>query len=209
MSGYEGGWIRFVRAPRASFLTRHSPLVTRYFLHMANPTAHAEGHHHYVAPVSLLVKVLAWLVFFTVLTAVTGTADWIPGWMHVPLAIAIACVKVALVVLIFMGLKHDNRVNSLIFALSTTFVIIFLTFTLFDTLFRGDLSNVDSMTISDRQLRERADSIRAAQYTNLRVAPGDFLVSDSAAVDTAAAAVVTPDTTETSSPAAAPESAQH
>lgn len=164
---------------------------------MANSQPHAEGHHHYVAPVSLLTKVLGALIFLTVLTVVTGTADWIPGWMHVPLALAIATVKVAMVVMIFMGLKHDNRVNSLVFILSIVFVSIFLVFTLFDTAFRGDLTNVDPMTISDRAIIERADSARAAQYTNLRVAPGDFLVTDSAAVNTAAADTVSSDTSAT------------
>ena len=168
---------------------------------MANPSAHAQGHHHYIAPVSLLVKVLVTLVILTVLTSVTGTADWVPGWMHVPLALAIATVKVTLVVLIFMGLKHDNRVNLLIFLLSGIFVSVFLIFTLFDTLFRGDLTNVDAMTISDRKLLEQQDSVRAAQYTNLRVAPGDYLLTDSAGAapalspDTAAAAGQAPNAT--------------
>ncbi len=151
---------------------------------MDNARTHEEGHHHYIAPQSLLLKVLVVLIFFTVLTVVTGTADWIPGWMHVPLALGIASIKVTLVVLIFMGLKHDNRVNSLIFILSGIFVTIFLVFTLFDTAYRGDLTNVDTMTISDRQLLERADSLRAVQYINLRVAPGDFALTDSAEVST-------------------------
>lgn len=169
---------------------------------MANPTAHAEGHHHYIAPVSLLTKVFVALVLLTILTAVTGTADWIPGWMHIPLALGIACVKSVLVILIFMGLRHDNRVNGLIFILSVTFVGIFLTFTLFDVVYRGDLTNVDEMTISDRALVEREDSVRAAQYTNLRVAPGDFVVTDSAAVDTATPAPVSADTASTDSTSA-------
>ncbi len=158
---------------------------------MANPTAHGEGHHHYIAPVSQLVKILAWLVGLTVLTVVTGTANLGPlNFIHVPLALGIAAVKVTLVVLIFMGLKHDNRVNSLVFILSGIFVTVFLTFTLFDTVFRGDLTNVDPMTISNRRLVAAEDSTALTRYQNLRVAPGDYLLGDS----TAAEKVASPDT---------------
>lgn len=124
---------------------------------------HDDGHHgHYVAPVSLLWKVFGALVFFTVLTVATGTADWIPGALHVPLALTIALVKVVLVAMIFMGLKHDNRVNTVILVLTTIFVIVFLGFTLFDVTQRGDLGNVDKYTASERAYMLKQDSLRTA-----------------------------------------------
>lgn len=109
-------------------------------------------HGHHVTPKKTLIKVFAALVVLTIVTALTAQLDL--GGMDVPLAIAIASTKAALVVLFFMALKYDNKVNALVFALGVTFVVIFLTFTLFDTAFRGDLGNVGSETISDIERRE-------------------------------------------------------
>lgn len=154
--------------------------------HASSHDAHdADGHHgHYVAPVSLLLKVFGALVFFTVLTVATGTADWIPGALHVPIALTIALIKVVLVAMFFMGLKHDNRVNTVILSLTTIFVIVFLSFTLFDVVQRGDLGNVDRMTAADRAYLMREDSIRYAQTAAATAA----LADSSAASDTTAAA---------------------
>lgn len=145
----------------------------------AAPEQGASHSGHYVAPKKLLLKVFGGLIFFTLLTAATGVADWIPSWMHIPLALAIAGVKTVLVVMFFMGLKHDNRVNTLALVLPVIFVTIFLTFTLFDTVFRGDLGNVDTMTVADRELLQTEDSTRLLQTRGLQVAPGDYRTADS------------------------------
>lgn len=104
-------------------------------------------HGHHVIPKKTLLTVFGVLVALTILTAVTAQLDL--GGLDVPLALAIATTKAGLVVMFFMALKYDNRVNSLTFALGVVFVIVFLTFTLFDTAFRGDLGNVGTETISD------------------------------------------------------------
>ena len=165
---------------------------------MAHPASHSDaahddGHHgHYVAPVSLLLKVFAALVFFTVLTVATGRADWIPSALHVPIALTIALIKVVLVAMFFMGLKHDNRVNTVILSLTTIFVIVFLGFTLFDVTQRGDLGNVDQMTAADRAYMMHEDSVRYAQTTAVTAA----LADSTAAADSAAApSAASPDST--------------
>jgi len=111
----------------------------------------AHGSHH-IIPLRTLLTVFGGLVFLTLLTVWTGTAAWIPPVLHIPVAILIAGIKTALVVMYFMGLKYDNKVNTLAFLLSIVFVIIFLTFTMIDALSRGDLQNVDTLTIADREL---------------------------------------------------------
>lgn len=161
---------------------------------MAHASADDHAHGHYIAPTKLLVGVFLALVFFTVLTAVTGKADWIPGWMHVPLALAIAAVKTGFVVAIFMGLRHDNRVNTVIFALGGVFVVVFLTFTLFDTVNRGDLGNVSRITVADREALLAQDTTLLARYRSLPVAPGD-----SARVDTTGVAPLDSAAADTSS----------
>ncbi len=137
--------------------------------------AHAANadHGHHITPPRTLLTVLAVLAGLTALTVWTGKADWIPSVLHVPLALVIATIKVVFVVRIFMGLKYDNRVNSLAFVSSLVFVGVFLTFTLFDTMFRGDLGNVDSQTIRDEQALVAGDSLLLARYGTLLVTPTD------------------------------------
>lgn len=106
--------------------------------------SHAE---HHITPIKTLVTVILALFGLTILTVATSRMDL--GGLDVPVAIAIASLKAGLVVLIFMGLKYDNKVNALIFGIGSLFVIVFLTFTLLDTVFRGDLSNTQKGTIME------------------------------------------------------------
>jgi len=53
-----------------------------------------------------------------------------------------------------MGLKYDNKVNLLVLLVGIMMVMVFIIFTLLDTAFRGDLGNVDSQTIEERNLQE-------------------------------------------------------
>ncbi len=110
--------------------------------------AHAE-HAHHITPFRTLLGVFLGLVFLTILTVTTSRLDL--GVLDVPVALAIALGKAALVVVFFMALKWDNRVNGVVLALGVLFVSIFLVFTLFDTAFRGDTSNVDEVTIKDAE----------------------------------------------------------
>jgi len=104
--------------------------------------AHAEEHHHHITPKKTLFIVFGVLVVLTIVTAVTAQIDL--GGFNVPLALAIACTKAALVLAIFMALKYDNRVNTLIFSVGVVFVVVFLLITLLDTAFRGALGIMEA-----------------------------------------------------------------
>jgi len=160
----------------------HDPLAA------GHADAHSAGHH-YVAPLSLLYKVFGALVVLTILTVATGKADWIPSALHVPIALFIALVKVILVAMFFMGLKHDNRVNTVILALTTIFVLVFLGFTVLEVTQRGDLGNVDRMTAADRAYLVQQDSMRYAQTTALPTDTAAATADTSAAAGTPASAV--------------------
>ena len=112
--------------------------------------AHAEHHEHHIVPLKLLWGVFGGLIFLTIFTVLTAKFVDL-GPLNLPLAIAIALCKAGLVVTFFMALKWDNRVNLLIFVLGCVFVVVFLTFTLFDTAFRGDIGNVGELPISDME----------------------------------------------------------
>ena len=110
------------------------------------------------------------LILLTIITALTAQLDL--GVLNVPLALAIASSKAALVALFFMALKYDNPVNGLAFSLGVVFVSVFLIFTLFDTVFRGDLGNVGTETISDI---ERMESLMRDREGDLPEGVGDQL----------------------------------
>ena len=148
------------------------PLIFDFSMAHASSTDHHD-HAHHAIPVKRLLVTFAWLVGLTGLTVATGTSHAVPSVLHVPLALSIAAVKCFLVVSFFMGLKYDKPVNLLAFLMSGVFVLIFLTFTLFDTANRGDLGNVAEETVMDMTAIAREDSVRLERYSKLRVAPGD------------------------------------
>src|SRR5690606_28138222 len=101
----------------------------------------ASQHGHHIIPKKALNGDFGALVFLTILTGLT--AEFLDiGARTVPLAMAIAASKATLVATFFMALKYDNKVNTLVLMIGIMFVGIFLVFTLFDTVFRGDLGNV-------------------------------------------------------------------
>ena len=107
--------------------------------------AHAEEHHHHITPKKTLFIVFGVLVVLTVLTAVTAQIDL--GGYNVPLALAIAFTKASLVLAIFMALKYDNRVNTLVFSIGVIFVGVFLLITPMDTAMRGSLGLMEAGVI--------------------------------------------------------------
>ncbi len=110
---------------------------------------------HHIIPRPLLLKVFLALVALTIITALTGQADLgVFNFMHVPLAIGIAVIKATLVVLFFMGLKYDRPINALAFIIGLLMVGVFLTFTLLDMLYRGDIGNLDAQPIRGPQIEQ-------------------------------------------------------
>lgn len=129
--------------------------------------ANADGHTHHITPTRTLVAVFAGLVFLTLLTVAASRLDL--GAFNVPLALGIAALKGTLVVLFFMALKYDNRVNMVILTVGALFVLVFLTFTLLDTEFRGDLPNTTEGTIMDQVREEEALEAREPDPESIRI----------------------------------------
>jgi cytochrome c oxidase subunit 4 len=71
--------------------------------------AHAAEEPH-IVPLSVYLTIFALLMIFTVLTVWVAVLDLgAYGWLHTPLALAIATVKATLVVLWFMHVKYGSR----------------------------------------------------------------------------------------------------
>jgi cytochrome c oxidase subunit 4 len=112
-----------------------------------------------------------------VLTILTVAVAYVPlGPLTVPVAIGIATAKATLVVLFFMALKYDNPVNALTFTIGIIMVVVFITFTMFDTVYRGDLGNVSPQTVEamERQEEEAKKEMEQIPEEKLRVAPSDY-----------------------------------
>lgn len=114
--------------------------------------SHTASHGHHITAFKTLLGTFVALVTLTVITVVTSQIDL--GGFNVPLALSIAVGKASLVVAFFMALKYDNRVNFVVLLVGLLMVVVFIVFTLFDTAFRGDLGNVDSQTVDDRNRQE-------------------------------------------------------
>ncbi len=97
---------------------------------------HHEGHHHVLSDSTALKTILA-LLSLTVITVAIARVDL--GVLNFPVAMFVASVKAVIVCSIFMGLKYENRENTVIFSTSLLFMLIFFILTFGDLLTRGDV----------------------------------------------------------------------
>ena len=125
----------------------------------------SQDHGHHIVPVKMLVAVIGVLVFLTVLTVALAQVEL--GVFEVPVALAIALTKAGFVVMIFMALKWDNKVNATILAVGILCVMVFISFILIDTEFRGDLSNTTEGTIMDQQRMEATMDVREPDRSDI------------------------------------------
>ena len=105
---------------------------------------------HYIVPRKVLWRTFGALVFLTIFTVLTAKFVDL-GPFNIVLALLIAGAKAFVVVSFFMALKYDAPVNRLVFGSGLVFVLIFLTFTLFDTAFRDDQA-METVTYPNEQV---------------------------------------------------------
>jgi cytochrome c oxidase subunit 4 len=108
------------------------------------------AHKEHVLPVKTYLAVTGALFVLTVVTVAISYLD-LGGWNAV-VAIGVASIKVTLVATFFMHLKYDNRINLFIFLIGITFVTIFITLTMFDTLRRADIYEIQAQPINDKAI---------------------------------------------------------
>lgn len=102
---------------------------------MSDDNNKQEHHGHHILSDQASLKVLIFLLVFTVLTVVVALFDF--GSMNFVIAFAVAAAKATAVMLYFMGLKFDNNENRAVFLGSFAFVAIFIFYTATDLLTRG------------------------------------------------------------------------
>ena len=121
----------------------------------------AHGHHGghdigfhapHVVPAVVFLRVLTALLILTILTVAVSYVDFGSGNMFV--AMAIAAVKVSLVMTFFMHLKWDTAINNIAIISSFLFLSLLFIFTLADYATRRD---------TDPLLVETPDNLDALQ----------------------------------------------
>ena len=100
--------------------------------HPSEPTHHEE---HIVSPkVYLLIG--GTLLVFTALTVGASLID-LPGDLNAVVALAIACIKMTLVVLFFMHVKYSSKLTRLTVAAGFLTFIVLITMTMTDYISRA------------------------------------------------------------------------
>jgi cytochrome c oxidase subunit 4 len=98
--------------------------------HNSNDDTELEGGH-FTVPFEVLRNTALALFLLTALTVFTAKFIHL-GALAGVVAFAIAFTKAMLVIMYFMGLKYDSKLNRLIFSLAFVFLIIFAFFSVLD-----------------------------------------------------------------------------
>ena len=97
----------------------------------------SQTHSHHIIPMRTYITIFVLLIGLTFATVFVAKIDL--GSMNLIVAMIIAGIKASLVVLFFMHLLYDDKVNLFIFLTAIIFLAVFIIFTLFDTERRADI----------------------------------------------------------------------
>ncbi len=112
----------------------------------------AHGGHH-ICSFQLFAMIFGGLLVLTCLTVLVSRFDF--GGFNMIIAMAIASVKAALVMSVFMHMRWDTAANNIAFLSSFLFLGILFLFTMADFATRGD---------TDPVLAQRSDKMMPADY---------------------------------------------
>jgi cytochrome c oxidase subunit 4 len=121
---------------------------------------HTESHHH-ILPLKVYFSVAVALLVFTVITV--AVAQFHFGEFNLLIAMLVAIIKASLVALYFMHLRYDNKIYAVVFVGSLMFLAVFITFTMIDTLRRGDIYEEVAHPLGEAKMYEK---LRAADTTS-------------------------------------------
>lgn len=109
--------------------------------------AHAHGHAKpdhvpHVMPMSVYLKTFATLITLTALTVGVSYIN-LGTTVNLIIAVIIATIKATIVAAFFMHLLHDSKFHTVIFLSALVFLSVFVTFTMFDTNWRGKAEPIE------------------------------------------------------------------
>lgn len=105
----------------------------------------SSGHAHHILPLRTYLAVFTFLIVMTGVTVFVALFDL--GEMNIIVAMIVAAAKATAVAAIFMHLKYDNKLYMLAFVIGILCLAIFITLTLVDTEFRGNVDEAKARPI--------------------------------------------------------------
>ncbi len=97
------------------------------------------GEHH-ITPFSTYIKVFSILILLTIITVAASRINM--GAMNSVIAMLIATVKAMIVVLWFMHMKYEDKLNRAVFGTAFFFAFVFYTFIAIDVFTRHNFANL-------------------------------------------------------------------
>lgn len=107
-------------------------------------TTQSENKPH-ITPLKTYLGVAAALMVLTVITVAVSFIDL--GGFNIVIALIIASIKATLVGFFFMHLYYDNKTYMIVLATALAFLTLFISLTMFDTLRRDDVYDIESHPI--------------------------------------------------------------
>ena len=105
----------------------------------------SENKHHIIS-MKVYIIVFVSLLFFTVITVISAQFDL--GSFNIILALLIATIKSSLVLLFFMHLYYDNKVNLALILGSVVFLALFIGLTMIDVTRRQDFYDIEGELVN-------------------------------------------------------------
>ncbi len=118
-------------------------------------------HNEHILPFQLYLKIGITLIVLTGITV--WVAQYHLGPFNMVVAMAIAVTKGTLVALYFMHLKYANKLFATIFVGALLILTIFIVFTMFDTLNRGDIDQIKARPFRNEAVIYQHDSVPGAK----------------------------------------------
>tara|TARA_X000001036_G_scaffold24378_1_gene20378 strand:+ start:3827 stop:4189 length:363 start_codon:yes stop_codon:yes gene_type:complete len=102
----------------------------------------------HITPLKTYIVVYVTLLLMTAVTVWSAQFDF--GWFNIILAMMIASFKATLVLLFFMHLLYDNKINLAFLIASVVFLVVFIAITAIDTNYRNTLYDVRAKVVQEQ-----------------------------------------------------------
>ena len=103
-------------------------------------------HKHHIIPLSTYMAVFSMLIIMTIVTVFSAQFDF--GSFNIVLALLIASFKSSLVLLFFMHLYYDNKINLALILGSVLFLALFIGLTMIDVTRRQDIYEIEGKLVN-------------------------------------------------------------
>ena len=105
-------------------------------------------HHIHITPLKTYLVIYFTLLLMTLITLVSVQFDF--GSFNIVLAMIIASFKATLVLLFFMHLLYDNKINLAFLVASVVFLAVFIAITAVDTNYRNTLYDIRAKLVEEQ-----------------------------------------------------------